>query len=141
MARSIPAAPLILGTAGLLPPLLGAIVSVTSWDGWGTFASHLTVTYAAVILSFLGGSWWAFASREDTPQWPLLLLAVTPSLAAWLLLEMGLRHAQVGLAALILASPLVDGLLARRGLTPSWWMRLRVPLSVALALLTGLAAA
>jgi Protein of unknown function (DUF3429) len=141
MARSIPAAPLILGTAGLLPPLLGAIVRVTSWEGRGTFASHLTVTYAALILSFLGGSWWAFASREDMPQWPLLLLAVTPSLAAWLLLETGLRHAQIGIAALILASPLVDGLLARRGLTPSWWMRLRVPLSVALALLTGLAAA
>ena len=46
---------------------------------------------------------------------------------------------RAGFAAVLL-TPLVDRRLAALGLAPHWWMRLRVPLSVGLALLTAIVA-
>lgn len=141
MPRTIPTAPLLLGVAGLVPPLIGTVLAVTNWDGWGTVANGLTISYAALILSFLGGSWWAFACRQDQPRWGLLVMSVAPSIVAWLLLQTRHGTAGLGLAALILLSPLVDARLARRELTPEWWMTLRFPLSACLATLVALTGA
>lgn len=131
----IPLAPLLLGAAGLIPPVFLAIVAWFDIGAFGPVASGFLFTYAALIFSFIGGSWWAFASREERPRWALMLLAVAPSLLAWVLLPMR-PQVLVGyaLATLILVSPFVDKFLSSRGLTPRWWMRLRVPLSVLLAL-------
>ena len=40
------------------------------------------------------------------------------------------------LGVALIAALGVDHLLARRGLVPAWWMRLRIPLSLGLGLLT-----
>lgn len=140
MNNRVPISAAILGAAGLLPPLAGAVVALRDMGGFGSTAAGFILVYSALIFSFLGGSWWAFVSREERPRWWLLLLAVVPSLAAWALLPMRASELEPGLvlSALILLSPLVDGLLHGRGLTPGWWMRLRVPLSIALATLTAL---
>ena len=72
-------------------------------------------------------------------NWWLLVLAVLPSLAAWAVLPMGSTvKAGLILAALILLSPVVDFVFHTQRLTPRWWMRLRIPLSLALAALTAL---
>jgi Protein of unknown function (DUF3429) len=140
MNNRVPTSAAILGAAGLLPPLAGAVVALKDMGGFGSTAAGFILVYSALIFSFLGGSWWAFASREERPSWWLLLLAVLPSLAAWALLPMRASELQPGLilSALILLSPLADAVLHERRLTPPWWMRLRVPLSVGLALLLAL---
>jgi hypothetical protein len=128
----------LFGFAGLIPPVaLALAVLLLPADGWERLAWVALVFYAALIFSFLGGTWWAFAARDPRPVW--LLLAVTPSLLAAALLLLLLAPATRGLAAPLLAvaillSPLADRALAAAGLTPAWWMRLRVPLSVGLAL-------
>jgi hypothetical protein len=139
MTNRVPLAPALLGAAGLLPPLIGAVVAFGDLGSFGPVAGGFILTYAALILSFLGGSWWAFASREERPRWGLMLLAVAPSLAAWAILPMrSTVEAGLWMAGLIAVSPLADWWLHRRGLTPRWWLRLRVPLSLALALLVAL---
>jgi hypothetical protein len=133
-----------LGGAGLLPaaalaaalPLLGSgLLHDLAWAA--------LLFYGALILSFLGGTWWAFASRDD-PAWRWLAMAVTPSLVGWGLLVGTVSTATRApatalLAAAVLASPLADKALAAAMLVPAWWMRLRVPLSLGLAACLGVA--
>jgi hypothetical protein len=131
----IPLPALLLGTAGLIPPVVLAVVAWFDIGAFGPVATGFLFTYAALIFSFIGGSWWAFASREERPRWGYMLAAVAPTLLAWLLLPMRPQTlVGYGLAGLIASSLLVDALLGRRGLIPRWWMRLRVPLSLVLAL-------
>jgi hypothetical protein len=139
MNNRVPLAAAALGAAGLIPPLVGAVVAYGDLGSFGPVAGGFILTYAALILSFLGGSWWAFASREERPRWWLMLLGVVPTLAAWAILPMrSTVEAGLWIAALIGVSPLAELLYHRRGLTPRWWMRLRVPLSLGLAVLVGL---
>lgn len=134
MERRIPVAPLVLGLAGLLPPLTGAAAISLDLGGFGYVAREATLLYAALIASFLGGSWWAFASRAERPSWLLMLISVVPSLTAWaMLLALDALNAGTGLALLILLTPLVDLQLQRAALAPPWWLRLRIPLSLTLA--------
>ncbi|GAA4003157.1 DUF3429 domain-containing protein [Sphingomonas humi] len=131
----IPLPALVLGLAGLIPPVAltaGALLDL------GLFAPSMpgfVLTYAAVILSFLGGSWWGFASRQERPGWGLLAIAVLPALAGWAaIFSFQPPSALFGLAAALIAALAVDALLVQRGLAPGWWMTLRVPLSAGLAL-------
>jgi hypothetical protein len=102
--------------------------------GVGTVAREAVLLYAALIASFLGGTWWSFASRAEEPSWALLITSVLPSLVSWaMLLLLPSLEAGLGLALLILLTPLVDLRLQRSGLTPPWWLQLRVPLSITLA--------
>ena len=124
----------MLGMSGLIPPVLLAIVAWFDLRAFGPVAAGFLFTYAALIFAFLGGTWWAFACREESPRLVLLVLAVAPPLLAWGLLPARPQTlVGYGLAALILLSPGVDALLHARGLTPRWWLRLRVPLSFVLA--------
>ena len=134
MQNRIPPAPLVLGLAGLLPPIAGAAVVCLGVGGTADVAREAVLLYAALIASFLGGSWWGFASKEEQPSWLLLIVSVLPSLLPWaVLLTLRSLEAGVGLAALILVTPLFDLQLHRRGLAPPWWLQLRVPLSITLA--------
>lgn len=143
----VPPAVAAFGGAGLLPPLAAAVGLFMAPAGSPQqLAWVVLVFYGALIFSFLGGTWWAFAARgEARPRAGWLLAAVTPSLLALVVLLMVLapdtRAAAAGLlAAGILLSPLVDGMLVSVRLAPAWWMRLRVPLSVVLAICVVLGA-
>jgi hypothetical protein len=139
METRVPLAAMLLGLAGLLPPLVGAVVAWGDLGSFGPVAGGFILVYAALIFSFLGGSWWAFACTEERPRPWLLGLAVLPSVLAWLVMPaLGTVKAGLTIAGLILLSPAVDWLLQRRGLTPEWWLRLRIPLSFALAVLVAL---
>ena len=135
-----PVAALLLGYAGLLPPVIGI-----SWrlidPARGGAANALALFYAALILSFLGGMWWgAAAARVSGAALTLwLAIAVVPSLvalAAGAVLFTSVVSGAAIVAAGLLGSLLVDMALVRAGHVPLWWMRLRVPLSVGLAALT-----
>jgi putative flippase GtrA len=148
MSDRLPLPVAAFGFAGLLPPALAAAaVALLPAGGWQQLAWVGLIFYAALIFSFLGGTWWAFAAREPRPRtlavW--LLLAVTPSLLGLALLLLLLAPATRALATPLLAaaifvSPLVDRALSAAGLTPGWWMKLRVPLSVGLAACVAVAA-
>jgi hypothetical protein len=135
MKKSIPLPALLLGFAGLIPPALLTAVALFDLGLFAPSTPGFVRTYAAVILSFIGGSWWAFAAREERPRWWLLLIAVLPSLAGWVAIGWFFPpEAMFALALLLVASLVVDALLVGRGLAPRWWLKLRVPLSVGLAL-------
>lgn len=132
--------PFLLGAAGLIPPAGLALAAWFDIGGFGPVATGFLFTYTALIFAFLGGTWWAFACREERPRFLMLLVAVAPPLLAWVWLALNPQTlVGYGLASLALLSLLVDALLRRRGLTPDWWMTLRVPLSLGLALCTAAA--
>lgn len=116
---------------------------VLSGDGAHRFnALALGYAYAALILSFLGGLWWGIAaSQPRAPEW-LWVAAVAPSLIAlgsavpWALGEPWPGPSLLILGASLIATLAVDTALARRKLTPPWWMSLRLPLSLGLGGLT-----
>lgn len=138
----IPRPALVMGFAGLLPPLAGLWWLVAMDFGWAAIGIFTAIfAYSALILSFLGGIWWGFAvAGGRRPDWSDLMLAVTPSLAAFLCLPVVGGWGPSGgllLALLVLVSPLVDLRFVRSGLAPDWWMRLRMPLSIGLSSLLG----
>jgi hypothetical protein len=142
-----PIAAMLLGYAGLLPPIIAVAVRLID-PAKGGMMLALALFYAALILSFLGGMWWgAVSARVSGAALSLwLAIAVVPSLvalAAGAVLFASVLSAAAIVAAGLLGSLLVDMALIRAGHVPPWWMKLRVPLSVGLAaltLLTGLLA-
>lgn len=139
-----------LGYAGLLPP--AAIVGLLligkaqagghAWSLIDPLLNVIELVYAGVILSFLGGIWWAFAMRRATRQGALAAIGVLPSLAAWPLVLGGLLEttllpwATVLMGSVVLLTLLVDRHLVSTGEAPQGWMTLRAPLSLGLGLLT-----
>lgn len=143
-ARGRPPVPaLLLGYAGLLPPIIGIAWRLID-PAKGGMMLALALFYAALILSFLGGAWWGMAvarvAGAALTLW--LALAVVPSLvalAAGAVLFTSVVSGAAIVAAGLLGSLLVDMMLVRAGHAPAWWMKLRLPLSVGLAALTLLA--
>ncbi|MEP9400245.1 DUF3429 domain-containing protein [Sphingomonas sp. VNH70] len=135
-----PASALLLGYAGLLPPMIAVVWRLVDPAG-GAMLLALSLLYCALILSFLGGMWWGVAvARVGGAALGLWLgIAVLPSLialAAGAVLFASVVSAAAIVAAGLLGSLLVDMALVRAGHVPVWWMKLRVPLSVGLAVLT-----
>jgi len=131
------------GYAGLLPPIVFlCIVFSDPTQRWIILAAGFG--YAAFIFSFLGGVWWGLAMTIPTaPPW-IWLVAVSPSLIAlalflpWTFGWEWPGPAMLMLAVLILFSPLVDRAIGAAAPLPRGWMRLRLYLSVGLALSTVL---
>lgn len=148
IAPALPATPLgpfrWLGYAGLLPPV--ALLAMLVLHR-GTLAAPMLVAvaigYAALIFSFLGGAWWGLlAGSGRRVGIGALGLSVMPSLIALMLVFATTRlpvAAPLMLAGLIALSPAVDRELARHGLVPRWWLKLRLLLSLSLAALTAAA--
>ena len=128
----IPKMALWLGPLGLLPFLAGAVAA------WGLPVERLPgtalalVAYGAVILSFLGGVHWGLAAPAGPPL--QLGFSVLPSLVAWVaLLTANLPAADAALWLLAAAFAIMlicDLVAAGRDLTPAWYPRLRLPLSL-----------
>ena len=78
-----PVAALLLGYAGLLPPIIGIAWRLID-PAKGGAANALALFYAALILSFLGGMWWGAATARVSGAALTLWLAVAvmPSLVA-----------------------------------------------------------
>jgi hypothetical protein len=96
------------------------------------------VTYAAVILSFLGGIEWGLAIRDESGNESTraiaLGLSTVPSLAAWGVLWLPSATWQVGAAlGLFVAVWAADQWMAARGLLPAWFVDLRTVVSALVA--------
>lgn len=143
--RRVPLPVALLSAAGLLPPLMALFVRLAAGAHPesplpGTIGA-LGLIYTALILSFLGGIWWGVAvARVPSAELPPLVgIAVAPTIVALALIGLSLGRpmlAGILLGLVLMATPLVDRHLRERRLVPPWWMRLRVPLSMLLGLLT-----
>ena len=73
----------ILGYAGLIPFI---ILSIGSWIEIPYLHNivYVLITYAAIILSFMGAIHWGMAmSKTDNKQNKTFIISVIPALAAW----------------------------------------------------------
>lgn len=145
----IPKAALWLGLAGLLPFVWGALLVLglspsTHWplpralldDGHAVMLG-----YGGIILSFMAGVLWGFATRAQGPRAPLAYaLSVLPALWWFLVPAASNGAAIINLMVGFLGLLLLDYLFAKWALTPPWWMALRMLLTaiVVVCLLVGL---
>lgn len=102
------------------------------------------VTFAAVVISFLGGVEAGLAIRAEigTPQTRAVAFALSslPSLAAWGVLWLPSPQWQLGAAlALFVAVWLSDLRLARQGLVPAWFVDVRTGATAVVAIILGIA--
>jgi hypothetical protein len=138
---AVPATAAWLGAAGALP-FIGGAIAVWFGSAWtAELAARIAVAYGAVILSFLGGTFWGFAARPDEREGArppatrtLFVLSVIPSLIAWTAILLAPPVALIILAVAFAATLALDRWSWANGLAPSWWMWLRVPLSAVVLL-------
>ncbi len=145
----VPAVPLALGLAGLLPFLWGAATVLSpALADWARTAlsprmagQYVLAAYGIVILSFMSGVLWGFATRaEGTLALRAYGLSVLPALWTFFMVGGGPQTALSALLVGFLAVFTLDAQFARWGLVPEWWLRLRAVLTlvVLLCLLVGL---
>jgi len=134
----IPPAPLLLGLAGLIPFLWGAATYLnTDLQAWGAVhlgprfvGPYIQLFYGSVILSFMSGVLWGFATRAKGGQAATgYLLSVLPALWAFFMTGGGPVAAGTNLIFGFAGLLLLDAAFSHWGLTPRWWMRLRLLLS------------
>lgn len=146
--NQIPKSALVLGLAGLLPFLWGALTTlspafaldVAQAIGGRFVGPYIQLAYGSVILAFMSGVLWGFATKAEGPQATGgYVLSVLPALWAFFMTGGGPVSASINLIAGFLGLLLLDWSFARQGLAPAWWMHLRVLLTtiVILCLLTG----
>jgi len=136
--RDIPPSALFLGLAGLIPFLWGAAtVLVPGLAEWGIrsigprFAGpYVLLSYGTVILAFMSGVLWGFATRaEGQVATSGYALSVIPALWAFFFVGGGPVSAATYLILGFLGLLGLDWMFWRQGLAPPWWMRLRVALT------------
>lgn len=142
--HTIPRSALLLGLAGLIPFLWGALVASGTMNmhmggpddpnGYPIIVAQdgpkILLSYGAVILSFMSGVLWGFATRAAPPDrlWAYGL-SVIPAL--WVFFNNGAPDAQLWRLAIgFLGLLALDWLYFRRGLAPDWWLWLRIPLTL-----------
>lgn len=136
--RSIPTAPLLLGLAGLLPFLwavvlifgLGTAVSPLLPDVLTGNGQILMLRYGGIILPFMSGVLWGFATRADGTQAAVAYtLSVIPALWWFFMPGSGVTSSLMNLATGFVGLLILDIAFQTWGLTPAWWLRLRILLT------------
>jgi len=134
----IPRSPLLLGLAGLLPFLWGAAATLSpDLNQWimntlhpRMTAPHVQLFYGAIILSFMSGVLWGFATKAEGSRSTLgYILSVLPALWAFFTTGGGPTSAALNLMIGFAGLLILDMTFARRGLAPPWWMPLRLLLT------------
>jgi hypothetical protein len=115
--------------AGVIPFLLLTLCLRLHWFPPARVSAWL-FSYAAVILTFLGGIQWGIGVMRldtNTSLFPhLFTLSILPSLAAWLLLLLNYPKLQlIGFILGFIAVLAVDIGLALREMIPGWFLKLR----------------
>lgn len=134
----IPRAALVLGLAGLIPFVWGAASVLNGGLAeWGLrslgprfVGPYVGIAYGTVILAFMSGVLWGFATRAEGQLAATgYALSVVPALWAFLFVGGGPTSAAVWLAVGFVGLLGLDWLFWLQGLAPPWWMRLRVMLT------------
>lgn len=137
--QRIPRPALLLGLAGLIPFLWSAATHLSpELRGWAGewlppmfLGAYVGLTYGTVILSFMSGVLWGFASRATGAEAAIAyVLSVIPALWVFLTVTDASANSSIFLAAGFAGLLLLDATFAAWGLAPRWWLRLRVMLTV-----------
>lgn len=135
---SIPRSALVLGLAGTIPFVWGV---VTLLDGnlhlWGSnligqrfVGPYVQLFYGSVILSFMSGVLWGFATKATGNMATTgYVLSVIPALWAFFMTGSGPITASMNLIAGFIVVLMLDWFFWKAGLAPDWWMKLRIMLS------------
>lgn len=138
MSVRIPTAPLLLGLAGLIPFLWGAATYLSApVASWGSNAlgprfvgPYVQLFYGSVILSFMSGVLWGFATKASGSRAATgYVLSVIPALWAFFMTGGGPVSAGTNLIFGFAGLLILDFAFWTWGLTPPWWMRLRILLT------------
>ncbi len=139
----IPRTPLILGLAGLAPFVWGAGTMLSDrlamWAA-STFGPrfagpYIQLAYGTVILAFMAGVLWGFATRaRGRVAATGYALSVIPALWAFLFVGGGPVSAGIYLMAGFVGILGLDWMFWSQGLAPRWWMRLRLMLTAIVVL-------
>ena len=138
-AAKPPKLAVLLGYAGLVPFVGGALGIWVIPLGWRPFVLDALLDFAAVILAFMGAIHWGLAMRaEETDEKAKLQLglSVIAPLLGWAALAGGLP---IGLSLPIFLFAFIGLYLAdmhavRVGLAPQWYPALRTPLTLVVCL-------
>ena len=145
----VPRAPLLLGLAGLIPFVWGALTVLSpELQAWGVrvlgprfVGPYVSLFYGAVILSFMSGVLWGFATKaEGRVAATGYALSVIPALWAFFTTGGGPVAAAISLMAGFVGLLGLDELFARQGLAPAWWMPLRLLLTAIVVICLGVVA-
>ena len=149
MMRTVPSWPRLLGLLGLAPQIACLVIAYTGPEEWRTLAQQCAAIYAALIFTFLGGTWWGIAAAAPAAErrgglaWVwiaavVLSLIAAAGLGVQLLGWLSIEPLLVMLGAGLLIALAADARLS--SLTPRWWLNLRAPLSLGLGAMTIAAA-
>ena len=141
--QRVPTAPLLLGLAGLLPFLGGALTYLNAELAlWGTKAlgprfvgPYVQLFYGSVILSFMSGVLWGFSTKAEGSKAAIgYTLSTVPALWAFLMNSGGSVNAGENLFFGFIGLLFLDYFFFKWGLAPRWWMHLRLFLTVVVVL-------
>ncbi len=134
----IPRSALFLGLAGLIPFIWGAITvlqpALADWTiraiGPRFAGPYVMLFYGAIILAFMSGVLWGFATKLEGAQAATgYALSVIPALWAFFTTGGGPSSAGISLMAGFIGLLGLDWLFWRYGVAPEWYMHLRVLLT------------
>jgi len=135
-----PFAVAFVGIAGLIPFIYGLALVLSlpeSLPGFGLVESspsggaRLLAIFGAVILGFMGGTLWGFASGNGrTPTLLQLSATCLPVIIAVLSLTQSAEIACLWLAFGYILLQVTDMGFQRAGLVPHYWLSLRFPLTI-----------
>jgi hypothetical protein len=135
----VPPAALTLGLAGLIPFLWSAAThlspTLAAWAGAFLppmfIGAYVGLTYGTIILSFMSGVLWGFATKADGRAAATgYALSVIPALWVFLMVTDASVNSMIFLAAGFAGLLLLDATFSAQGLAPPWWMRLRLLLTL-----------
>lgn len=143
----IPPAALLLGFAGLLPFLWGALLHLDIWGAPPDFLPQvlsgdgrlIMLRYGGIILPFMAGVLWGFATKAEGVQaMAAYTLSVLPALWWFFMPGTGGQSALINLATGFLGLLILDFSFQRWGLAPAWWLRLRIQLTAVVLICLGI---
>ncbi|WP_135505898.1 DUF3429 domain-containing protein [Roseovarius aestuariivivens] len=132
---NIPRTPLILGLAGTLPFIWSALTVLspdlaaltTQAIGPRFIGPYVGIFYGAVILSFMSGVLWGFATKMTGGNATTgYVLSVIPALWTFFTVGGGSDRATLFLIVGFAGILALDWMFWRDGAAPGWWMNLRL---------------
>lgn len=119
--------------AGLVPFVTGALGLWVTPAAWREWVMQEYLSFAAVILAFMGAIHWGLAMRaeEGSERSPIQLgLSVIPPLLGWLALSLPINLAIPVFFFAFGTLYFADIWAAKQGLAPAWYVSLRRPISL-----------
>ena len=134
----IPRPALVLGLAGLAPFVFSVATQLSPDLAQTTLATlgprfvgpYVGLSYGTIILCFMSGVLWGFATRA--PDRPALYYCLSVAPALWTFFFVGDGPVSSAICLSLGFGGLLglDWLFWKRGLAPGWWMQLRGMLTV-----------